>query len=138
MLPLVSQIAQDVMRLHERLARMRPEYAQLEKNRRLLAWPSRARRYQLEEEIASAQAELRSALAELEALGVTMLSRSLGLVGFPTLVNERRAFFSWQPGEDGLLFWNYADDFTRRPVPESWTETPRERSSRKHPRSRKK
>jgi hypothetical protein len=53
-------------------------------------------------------------------------------------VNDRRAYFSWQPGEEGLLFWNYADDFTRRPVPESWTEAPRERPARKQSRPRKK
>jgi hypothetical protein len=137
MLPLVERIARDVVQHHERLGRLEPEYAHLEKNRRLLAWPARARRYQLEEEIAAANAELRGVLAELEALGVVMLDSALGLVGFPTLVNERRAFFSWRPGEESLLFWNYADDLTRRPVPESWTEAPRERPSRR-PRPRKK
>jgi len=136
MLPLVGLIAQDVMHHHERLSRMTPEFARLEKNRRLLNWPQRSRRYQLEEEIAATQSELRTAVAELDKLGVVVLASALGLVGFPTLVNERRAFFSWRPGEEGLLFWNYADDLTRRPVPENWTEAPR--SSRGKTRQRKK
>ena len=138
MLPLVGRIAQDVAHHHKRLARMGPEFARLERNRRTLAWPDRARRYQLEEEIKTGQAELRTALAELEALGVVVLDAVLGLVGFPTMVNERRAFFSWRPGEESLLFWCYADDLTRRPVPESWTETPRERPARGKSRPRKK
>jgi hypothetical protein len=138
MLPLVARIAEDVMRLHDRLGRMAPEFAALEKNRLVLTWPGRSRRYQLEEDIAAAQAEMRSLLAELEGLGVVVLDSSVGLVGFPTMVNEKRAFFSWQPGEEGLLYWNYADDFTRRPVPDNWTEPPRERPARKQPRPRKK
>jgi hypothetical protein len=103
----------------------------LDRNRRELAWPGRSRRYQLEEEIASNEAEMRATVAELDALGVVVLDPALGLVGFPTLVNDRRAFFSWLPGEDTLLFWNYADDLTRRPIPENWTEPPRERTPRK-------
>jgi hypothetical protein len=138
MLPLVGRIAQDVAHHHKRLACMGPEFARLERNRRTLAWPERSRRYQLEEEIKTGQLELRAVLDELERLGVVVLEPMLGLVGFPTMVNERRAFFSWQPGEDSLLFWNYADDLTRRPVPESWTEAPRERPARGKSRSRKK
>ena len=50
-----------------------------------------------------------------------------GLVGFPTLVNERPAFFSWRPEEEGLLYWNFSgDDQHRRRVPEEWTKPPRE------------
>jgi hypothetical protein len=138
MLPLVGRIARDVMHYHEQLSRMQLEFACLERNRRTLTWPDRARRYQLEEEIAAAQNEMRTLLAELEVLGLTLLEPALGLIGFPTLVNDRRAFFSWRPGEDGLLFWNYADDLTRHPVPEDWTEVPSERSARSRSRPRKK
>ena len=91
MLPLVGRIAKDIVQHHERLARMTPEYARLERNRRSLNWPQRSRRYQLEEEIAAAQGELRTVQAELEALGVVLLEPAVGLVGFPTMVNERAA-----------------------------------------------
>ncbi len=137
MLPLVGQIAQDVMQHHERLCRLQPEFDHLERNRRTLSWPARSRRYQLEEEMIDLQKELRSTMTELDALGVALLDPARGMVGFPTLVNERRAFFSWQPGEEGLLFWNYADDPTRHPVPASWTETPRESRSRGRSQRRK-
>ena len=134
MLPLVGRIAADIVRHHDRLARLRPEQETLEERRRTLAWPERARRYQLQEEIASAEAELRKAVTELEALGVVLLDPATGLVGFPTIVNDRRAFFSWQPGEEGLHFWNYAGDRVRRQVPEAWTRPPRERAPRGKPR----
>jgi hypothetical protein len=138
MLPLVARIAQDIAHHHQRLVRMQPELGQLERNRLHLDWAGRSRRYQLEEEVTADRTALRSLQAELEVLGVTVIEPALGLVGFPTLVNERKAFFSWRPGEDNLLFWNYADDSARSPVPEEWTEVPHERPSRSRSRPRKK
>src|SRR3954452_21406645 len=127
MLPLVGRIAADIVQHHARLSRLRPEQARLERHRHALAWPERSRRYQLQEEVAALEKELAAALAELEVLGVGLLHAPTGLVGFPTVVNDRRAYFSWQPGEEGLGFWNFAGDTIRRPVPSSWTKPPRER-----------
>jgi hypothetical protein len=135
MLPLVGRIARDVAAHHDRLARLRAELAQLDRNRRTLDWPGRRRRYQLEEEIAGLVAGQRGVVAELEALGVALLDPARGLVGFPTRVNDRAAYFSWQPDEDSLLTWNYAGERLRRPVPEEWTQPPRPRG---RSRSRKK
>src|SRR5687768_1164894 len=82
MLPLVERIAQDILEHHQSLHhRLRPEMAHLEENRRHLAWPQRARRYQLEEQIAATEQQLRALLAELEALGVDLLDPETGLVG---------------------------------------------------------
>src|SRR4051794_7615335 len=68
MLPLVDRIAQDIASHHGRLAELRPELQQLENERRHLSWPQRSRRYQLEEDIASTEASLKFAVAELEGL----------------------------------------------------------------------
>lgn len=138
MLPLVSLVAQDVARHHRALVQLRPELDQLEKNRHHLDWPQRARRYQLEEELRVAEVEYRAAVAELDALGVALLDPTNGLIGFPTLVNQRRAYFSWLPGEEGTLAcWNYAGDRLRRPVPQDWTQVPREaRARRSKPRKK--
>jgi hypothetical protein len=138
MLPLVGPIARDVVRHHERLGGLRRELAHLDERRCSLAWPERARRYELQEEIAHLDGEMQENLAELEVLGLALLAPGRGLIGFPTIVNDRRAFFSWQPGEDGLRFWNFAGDLVRRPVPESWTKPTRERGSRRRPRPDKK
>src|SRR5262245_38965820 len=137
MLPLVGRIAVDVQRHHRRLLQLRPELASLERNRKALTWPERSRRYHLEDEVARVEADLRAATAELDALGVALLDAGPGMVGFPTLVNERRSYFSWQPGEETIAWWNYASDRQRRPVPEEWTVLPRESRSRRT-RSRKK
>jgi hypothetical protein len=132
MLPLVGRIAADVARHRRHLAELRPELDRLNRERRTLNWPQRSRRYELTETTAAVERELYDVLAELEVLGVVLLDAPTGLVGFPTLVNNRRAYFSWRPGEEGLKFWNYAGDLVRRPVPEAWTRpAAKEQTSRK-------
>jgi hypothetical protein len=131
MLPLVGRIAADVVRHRQCLDRLRPEMDCLDRERRTLDWPQRQRRYQLQEELAVVEAELRRAVAELEGLGVALLHPASGLVGFPTVVNNRRAYFSWQPGEEGLTFWQFAGDPVRRAVPAAWAKPPVSRRSNK-------
>ncbi len=130
MLPLVGRIADEIARHHECLSRLRPEQAQLDRHRQTLDWPGRARRYQLQEEIAAAESELQRACAELETLGLVLLHAPTGLVGFPTIVNDRRAYFSWRPGEEGPGYWSFAGEEERHPVPASWTKQPAERPRR--------
>jgi hypothetical protein len=121
MLPLVRRVVADILRHQERLARLQPERDRLERDRLQLAWADRARRYEIEEEITQVAGELRASRGELEVLGVALLDADEGLVGFPTIVNNRRAYFSWKPGEERLSFWNFAGDFHRRLVPANWT-----------------
>jgi hypothetical protein len=123
MLPLVRRIVADVMEVHSRLARMQSEKDRLDRERRTLAWPERSRRYQLDEAITADERHLRQALGELDGLGVALFDPETGLVGLPTAVNKRRAYFSWRPGEDGLTHWHYAEDAERRPIPANWTRT---------------
>jgi hypothetical protein len=122
MLPLVGRIAVDIQRHHERLAALRPERDRLERARLQLNWPQRARRYQVQEEIIAIERDLQSALGELARLGVSLLDGKTGLVGFPTVVDDRRAFFSWMPGEEGLGHWSFAGEAVRRAVLPEWAE----------------
>jgi hypothetical protein len=122
MLPLVRRVVADVLDCRQRLAQLEPERARLERARQELPWRARARRYEIVDEIAAAAHELKRTCAELEGLGVTLLHAKTGLVGFPTIVNNRPAYFAWLPGEEKLSFWCFAGDHLRRPVPESWTK----------------
>jgi hypothetical protein len=61
-------------------------------------WQERQRRYQVHDEVGVIERHLSASLDELGTLGITMLEPETGRIGFPTLVNDRRAFFSWQPG----------------------------------------
>jgi hypothetical protein len=120
MLPLVQRIAEEILQSQQQISLLIPEQEALDRQRRSLAWPERARRYQIREEIAGCEQSILQAQGELESLGLGLLDLDPVRVGFPTLVNNRRAFLSWQPGEEGILYWNYAGDATRQPIPVSW------------------
>jgi hypothetical protein len=120
MVSLVQRIVQDVLQCRQELARMQPEQSWLDSQRRTLAWPQRSRRYQLQEAISAQEEHLAQALGELESLGVVLVDPVRGQVGFPTLVNGRRAFFSWRLGEEHLKHWHFVDEKVRRMIPASW------------------
>jgi hypothetical protein len=122
MLALVRRIVADVSQAFEELGRLYPEQERLDVQRRTLSWPERSRRYQLREEITAAEQALQQARSELENLGVVLVDEEAGWVGFPTVVNGRRAFFSWKPGEENLRFWHFAGETVRRLIPASWTK----------------
>lgn len=120
MLPLVQRIVEDVLHNQQVLERLHPEQEKLDRQRRHLAWPDRQKRYQLREEVNQSERSLQESLDEMQGLGVALLDPEIGRVGFPTLVNDRRAFFSWRPGEDGLHSWHFAGENVCRPIPSSW------------------
>jgi hypothetical protein len=124
MLPLVERIVADVLHSRRSLAPLIPELDQLDGQRRSLTWSGRARRYQLQAEIAALESNLQEALAELQGLNVAVLGIKTGEVGFPTLVNGRQAFFSWRPGEEGIHFWQFPGEEERWPIPGSWVASP--------------
>src|SRR5438270_10542693 len=123
MLPLVQRVVSDVIVYRRLLTQLRPEQSRLDRQRRTLAWPERSRRYQIQEEIATAERNFQEALAELTGLAVVLLDPVVGRVGFPTVVNNRQAFFSWQLGEEGVNHWHFPEDDNRRPIPASWAKS---------------
>ena len=120
MLPLVQRVVGDILADRKSLDRLQPEQDRLDRHRRDLVWQERQRRYQVHEEVAQAERHLTAASEELSALGVTVLDPDAGRVGFPTLVNDRRAFFSWKPGQETLTSWHFAEEIADRPIPMSW------------------
>jgi hypothetical protein len=126
MLPLVRHIVTDLLEAEKQLVALLWEQEGLDRDRRNLSWPERQRRYFLQDEVTRLDQKRRDSVAELEGLGVSVIDAAHGRVGFPTIVNAKPAFFSWQPGEDDVGFWHFASDSTRRrPIPVSWTkETP--------------
>jgi hypothetical protein len=120
MLPLVQQIAGDILHSRRKMEELQPEAARLDKTRRSLDWPMRHRRYEIKEEIGKAEKEHEIALAELHDLGLALLSEHEGRIGFPTMVNNRRAYFSWRLGDESLQSWRFADEETDHPIPQSW------------------
>jgi hypothetical protein len=109
MLPLVQSIVRDIV-----------DQENLDRQRRDLAWVERERRYHIQEEIVAAEGAFKRALAELRDLGISLVDGETGRVAFPTRINGRPAVFTWQPGEDSVMFWSYEDEEQRRPIPNEW------------------
>jgi hypothetical protein len=122
MLPLVRLIVVDVMTAQQGIDKLQPEHDRLFRQRFDLTWPERSRRYHVQEELAILEKSLKTALGEMEELGISLLDLDSGRVGFPTIVNGRRAYFSWRPSETALRFWQYVGETTLRPIPSSWDE----------------
>jgi hypothetical protein len=120
MLPLVRSIVMDIVTLRRAINRLTPEQERLDRQRRELAWQERQRRYQVADEIATAEKEWAAAVTELSGLGVTLVDDEAGEVDFPTKVNGRTAAFSWTMGEEGLRHWHYTGEESRRPIPTDW------------------
>ena len=122
MLPLVSRIVADILTHHSRLDVLYPEQSRLDRHKRDLVWQERQRRYTVHEEISKLDRELQENLAELELLGVTLIDPQIGRIGFPTLVNNRPAYFAWQVGEDAIGNWHFAGELRCRSIPKAWLE----------------
>lgn len=120
MLPLVSRIVEDLMASDRQLLLTEEKRDLLYQRRAQLDWKGRSDLYQAQDEIKRLSAHLRSLLVELEQVGVTLIDAERGIIGFPTLVNNRRAFFSWKPGETEIQWWSYSCEPDRRQVPSSW------------------
>lgn len=123
MVPLVMQIVRDVQEARQRIRRLTPEQECLDGQRHKLTWPKRQRRYQVQEELTTAETSLERAMGELDQLGVVLIDAEEGRVGLPTSVNNHLAFFSWKPGDDGLRYWHFAGETNRRVIPAGWKET---------------
>ncbi len=120
MLPLVQRVVDDILTQRKALVRLGPERARLDRQKRDLVWQERQRRYHVHTEAAAVEHLLEDAVEELHTLGLTLLDAEIGQVGFPTLVNDQRAYFSWQPGEEHLNSWRFADETANRPIPSVW------------------
>jgi hypothetical protein len=122
MLPLVRGIVAEVMTRQHAMAGLQSHDERLHRVRRNLTWGQRKERYLLQSDIADHDRALDDAKEELRQLGLVLLDANDGRVGFPTLVNNRPAFFTWTPGEDAPHSWQFAEDNVARPIPPAWLQ----------------
>ena len=120
MLPLVQSIVRDIVHHRLQLNKLQPEQESLERTRRKLEWNERERRYHIQEEIFQVEGAFKQAVTELRDLGLALVDGDAGRVAFPTRINGRSAVFTWQPGEENVIYWNYEDEELRRPIPRDW------------------
>jgi hypothetical protein len=106
-LPLVRKIVDDVVRQHRR---WRDAILELE----LPVSAAHAnhppgRIEQIEREAQQLARELDGYQRELEALGIQLKDRRLGLVDFPSEIDGRRVLLCWRHGEPDVQYWHEVD-----------------------------
>lgn len=123
MLPLVLRIASDIVNDWRDLDRFRFELDGLDRDKRNLTWPERRRRYTVQNEVSRLQIRLDEQEKELNDLGALLVDPLSGQIDFPTVLNGRPAFYSWQVGENTVEFWHFDGESTRRPIPPNWNDS---------------
>jgi hypothetical protein len=103
-LPLVRRIVEDIVREHRRWQEAIVELDLLISGVRADLPDPRAS--SLEREIQSIAREIDQFQAELEALGIQLKDRRIGLIDFPSELDGRRVLLCWRLGESSVQFWH--------------------------------
>ena len=106
-LPLVRKIVEDVVAQHRRWRETILELDLVASTAR--ADEPRGRSEELEREAQVLAREIDGYQRELEALGIQLKDRRLGLVDFPSEMNGRPVFLCWRLGEPEVQFWHEVD-----------------------------
>lgn len=120
MLPLVAHVTEDLQARWDRIAKLEKEQADLDRRRLKLSWPERARRYDLNDEIALERRGLNEDMSELELLEVVLADPTHGEIAFPTIIQGKRAFYVWRVGSETVNWWCYANEPQRHAIPAAW------------------
>ncbi|MEP6991412.1 MAG: DUF2203 domain-containing protein [bacterium] len=106
-LPLVRKIAEDVVREHRRWQEAVRELELLGSGGQPELPDPRV--VALERRIQKVARELDGFQAELDALGIQLKDRRIGLIDFPSELDGRPMLLCWQLGEPSVQFWHDLD-----------------------------
>lgn len=106
-LPLVRKIVDDIVQQHRHWRETILELDLVASTAR--ATDSRDRAEELERQAQSLAREIDGYQRELEALGIQLKDRRLGLVDFPSEMNGRHVLLCWRLGEPEVQFWHEVD-----------------------------
>jgi hypothetical protein len=106
-LPLVRKIVGDVVTQHRKWRETIFELDLVASNAR--ADEPHERAEQLERDAQALAREIDGYQRELEALGIQLKDRRLGLVDFPSEMNGRHVLLCWRLGEPEVQFWHELD-----------------------------
>ncbi len=103
-LPLVRRIVEDIVREHRR---WQEKIVELD----LLVSGARAdmpdvRAVALEREVQTIARDIDQFQGELEALGIQLKDRRIGLIDFPSEMDGRRVLLCWRLGEPSVQYWH--------------------------------
>lgn len=103
-LPLVRRIVEDIVREHRRWQEAIVELDLIVSGVRADLPDPRA--VALEREIQAIAHDIDQFQGELEALGIQLKDRRIGLIDFPSEMDGRRVLLCWRLGEASVQFWH--------------------------------
>ena len=103
-LPLVRRIVEDVVRSHRRWQEAIVELDLLVPGARADLPDPRA--VALEREIQAIARDIDQFQGELDALGIQLKDRRIGLIDFPSEMDGRRVLLCWRLGEPSVQYWH--------------------------------
>ena len=120
MLPLLRLIVTDISLSHRELTERKSNL------RRMLRRNEGKARFQIydaeiteiQEDLKNETAHLEDYVSELEQLGVILRSAHDGIVDFPTIIDDRPAYYTWQMEQQDIVDFHRADETTadRKPI----------------------
>lgn len=128
LLPLLEQMLTGAIENKHRLEQLDADFTQVQ-NRvllyggLLLSYGVLARKRLEREALAGA---VRDTVSEIESNGCVVKDLDLGLVDFPSMVNEEQVYLCWKLGERGIRYWHRTDEgyAGRKPLGPADTATP--------------
>lgn len=106
-LPLVRKIVEDIVQQHRRWRETILELDLVASTPR--GTDPRGRAEELERNAQTLAKEIEGYQRELEALGIQLKDKRLGLVDFPSEMNGRHVLLCWRLGEGDVQFWHEVD-----------------------------
>ncbi|MGH9803766.1 MAG: DUF2203 domain-containing protein [Candidatus Acidiferrales bacterium] len=112
LLPAIAQRLSGAILNKKRVDELDSEFSQVQ-NRILLqggllpTYGPLARKRMERESLAGA---LRDAVSEIESNGCVVKDLEMGLVDFPSMVNDEQVFLCWKLGEPAIRFWHRTDE----------------------------
>jgi hypothetical protein len=103
-LPLVRRIVEDIVREHRRWQEKIVELDLLVSGARADMPDPRA--VALEREVQTIARDIDQFQGELEALGIQLKDRRIGLIDFPSEMDGRRVLLCWRLGEPSVQYWH--------------------------------
>ena len=103
-LPLVRRIVEDIVREHRRWQEAIVELDLLVSGAR--ADMPDARAVALEREVQTIARDIDQFQGELDALGIQLKDRRIGLIDFPSEMDGRRVLLCWRLGEPSVQYWH--------------------------------
>ncbi|HUP79132.1 MAG TPA: DUF2203 domain-containing protein [Pirellula sp.] len=120
MLPLLRLIVTDISLSHRELTERKSNL------RRMLRRNTGKARFQIydaeiteiQEDLKNKTSHLEDYVSELEQLGVILRSSHDGIVDFPTVIDDRPAYYTWQMEQQDIVDFHLADETTadRKPI----------------------